>query len=178
MSWILALLLLAVGGALGYFAARRFDASTRRVAELSEALEREREEHAAYRREVSEHFTRTAHAVNTLTESYRTVHRHLSEGARQLCDDTAAETALAFDTSRLISETAPGQAAAVEPGGEPEQEPSAENAGSSESGISAPPAGDVEPEPPLEDGPGVQAAQPPRDYAEEPGEGAPGPTRH
>jgi len=174
MSWILALLLLAVGGAVGYFAARRFDAGARRVAELNETLEREREEHVAYRREVNDHFTRTAQAVNTLTESYRSVHRHLSEGARRLCDDDAAETALAFDTSRLIGETPPEQAVAAAPAGETEQEPDVARADAA----AEPQASDAaeQPTPPGESE--LPAAQPPRDYADESGDGAPGPTRH
>ncbi len=102
MSWISALLGLAVGALAGYLIARRFGGSGARATALQQELDRAREEHAAYRSEVGEHFARTAVAVNQLTESYRTVHQQLSEGARTLCDDEAAQTALAFDRSRLI----------------------------------------------------------------------------
>ena len=102
MSWIIALLTLVVGALAGYFLSRHFGDTQLQVRALQADLDTEREEHAAYRREVSEHFTRTALAVNQLTESYRSVHQQLSEGAHALCDNAAAETALAFDQSRLI----------------------------------------------------------------------------
>lgn len=102
MSWFYALIGLALGGLAGYLLARRFGDSAQRAAELQKELDRAREEHASYRRDVSDHFAKTAVAVNQLTESYRDVHQQLSEGARALCDNAAAETALAFDQSRLI----------------------------------------------------------------------------
>ena len=102
MSWIIALLTLVVGALAGYFLSRRFGDTQQQVRALQADLDSEREEHASYRHEVSEHFTRTALAVNQLTESYRSVHQQLSEGAHALCDNAAAETALAFDQSRLI----------------------------------------------------------------------------
>jgi uncharacterized membrane-anchored protein YhcB (DUF1043 family) len=102
LSWLIALIGLAVGGLAGYLLARRFGDSEQRAVALQQELDRARDDHAAYRRDVSEHFAKTAVAVNQLTESYRDVHQQLSEGARALCDNAAAETALAFDQSRLI----------------------------------------------------------------------------
>lgn len=120
MNWLVALVGLAVGGLAGYFLARRFGDSEQRAATLQQELDRARDDHAAYRRDVSEHFAKTAVAVNQLTESYRDVHQQLSEGARALCDNAAAETALAFDQSRLIdapvaeSSASPGAAEPVD----------------------------------------------------------------
>lgn len=102
MSWLFALIGLALGGLAGYLLARRFGDSEQRASALQQELDAAREEHAAYRREVSDHFAKTAVAVNQLTESYRSVHQQLSDGAHALCDNAAAETALAFDQSRLI----------------------------------------------------------------------------
>ncbi|MDX1593358.1 MAG: DUF1043 family protein [Gammaproteobacteria bacterium] len=106
MSWIATLIGLGAGVLVGYLLARRFDDAGRRARSLEQELERAREEHAAYRREVGDHFARTASAVNQLTDSYRNVHRELREGAHALCDNGIAEAALAFDSSRLIA-TAP-----------------------------------------------------------------------
>jgi len=118
LSWIIALVALTAGLGAGYYLARHFGDSQQRERTLQAELDQAREEHATYRHEVSEHFTRTALAVNQLTESYRSVHQHLSEGAHALCDNAAAEAALAFDQSPLIdSPVAPtdGQKEAVQP---------------------------------------------------------------
>jgi uncharacterized membrane-anchored protein YhcB (DUF1043 family) len=39
-----------------------------------------------YRLQVTEHFNDTAERVNRLTEDYRDLHQHLSDGALVLCD--------------------------------------------------------------------------------------------
>ncbi len=116
MSWLFALIGLALGGLAGYLLARRFGDSELRAANLEKELERARDEHANYRREVSEHFAKTATAVNQLTDSYRNVHQQLSEGARALCDNAAAETVLAFDQARLID--APAEPPTAGPAGD------------------------------------------------------------
>ena len=65
-------------------------------------------------------------AVNQLTEDYRTVHQQLRDGARRLCDNAAAETALAFDQSRLIGSDPidnPATDVLAEPVAEPAETP-------------------------------------------------------
>ena len=203
MSWFYALIGLALGGLAGYLLARRFGDSAQRAAELQKELDRAREEHASYRRDVSDHFAKTAVAVNQLTESYRDVHQQLSEGARALCDNAAAETALAFDQSRLIDApaaephgTADGDAPETSPE-QPSPEPM-ETAvpAQAEEGTGATrdehgpeheaPAADAapaqggaswtpvtSPEPPET----PEAVSPPRDYAEDEGDAAHPPPR-
>jgi uncharacterized membrane-anchored protein YhcB (DUF1043 family) len=115
LSWLFALIGLALGSLAGYLLARHFGDSAQRATALEKELERARTEHAEYRREVSDHFAKTAVAVNQLTDSYRNVHQQLSDGARALCDNAAAETALAFDQSRLIDAPASESSAQTEP---------------------------------------------------------------
>jgi uncharacterized membrane-anchored protein YhcB (DUF1043 family) len=207
VTWIVALLLLGVGVGAGMLLSHHLGDARRQTRELREELERARDEHASYRREVSEHFTRTALAVNDLTESYRTVHRHLSDGARQLCDNAAAESALAFDQTRLIDgaeapatgtvkatteppgETTPEeQAAEMAKAGSATDEATAEQApdvttDADAAGESRPESTDPAPDHTESGDPEPLAATaeepvPPRDYAEEPGDTAGNATRH
>ena len=197
MSWIIALLTLVVGALAGYFLSRQFSNTQQQVRALQADLDSEREEHAAYRREVSEHFTRTALAVNQLTESYRSVHQQLSEGAHALCDNAAAETALAFDQSRLIDspieapatkeetpaaddgsaepdvtetpEHLPDPTLAATPLVDPEYPPVATPTATGMEGDSTETRPDDDPLAPDEVPGMAEAPQPPRDYAEEDG---------
>lgn len=187
MSWILALLALAAGLVAGHLLSRRFDDARQQVRALQEELDQARAEQAAYRREVSDHFARTAQAVNQLTASYRTVHQQLSEGARTLCDHGDAETALAFDAARLIDRpvvppsapeaTPPTANADDEPVPAPASETTAAEVTSAAEPTAADPAAETaavpeptaeteEPEAPkeLEE---TEERAPPRDYAEE-----------
>src|SRR5699024_10956259 len=48
-----------------------------------------------YRDEVDHHFLETAELVNDLTQSYRAVHQHLSQGAHGLCSEAGRRKAAA-----------------------------------------------------------------------------------
>jgi len=52
-----------------------------------ESVENIRRENAQFREEVSEHFVETARLINQLTDSYKEVFDHLSQGAEKLVDD-------------------------------------------------------------------------------------------
>lgn len=125
-QWMIGLLGFAAGiavGALIYHFTRSDEGAHSQMAEQVEQLEAEQQE---YREEVAQHFARTADLVNQLTESYRDVHAHLSQGAQTLCDGNEAlrdqlQNSLA---NRLI----------VEPESEPEPEekPAKKSSGSVE----------------------------------------------
>ena len=68
---------LIVGGSIAALIIRRKGGS----AETVEALKRENE---TFRDEVNEHFVQTAELINQLTDSYKAVFDHLSEGAEKL----------------------------------------------------------------------------------------------
>jgi len=55
-------------------------------ADSVETLKRENER---FREEVNEHFVQTAELINQLTDSYKAVFDHLSEGAEKLVDEKA-----------------------------------------------------------------------------------------
>ena len=68
---------LILGGAIAALIIRRRGGSEGSV----EALKRENE---AFRDEVNEHFVQTAELINQLTDSYKAVFDHLSDGAEKL----------------------------------------------------------------------------------------------
>jgi uncharacterized membrane-anchored protein YhcB (DUF1043 family) len=86
MQWTLLIAATLIAFGLGFLAARLSSGAARRSRELDEELQRSRNELAAYRAQVSSHFSRTAKLVNELTANYRTVYQHLAEGSRSLCN--------------------------------------------------------------------------------------------
>jgi len=72
---------LAVGGGLAWlFASRRsWSPSARQL----------KEENERFREEVNAHFVQTAELINELTDSYKKVFDHLSDGAERLVDKDA-----------------------------------------------------------------------------------------
>ena len=57
------------------------------VEELRDQLHAAREEHAAYRLSVVEHFSGTSELLRDLTVQYRSVYEHLTKGASTLCPE-------------------------------------------------------------------------------------------
>ncbi|MDR9389569.1 MAG: DUF1043 family protein [Wenzhouxiangella sp.] len=78
-----------IGGALVgvvlWWRAHRLEKAGRSV----KALEAE---HAKFRGEVNDHFVETAELINRLTDSYKAVFDHLSQGAEQLVEDRVAQS--------------------------------------------------------------------------------------
>lgn len=56
--------------------------------ELEETISMLKHKHEQYQHSVSTHFAQTAELVGQLTQDYRKVYEHLSEGAATLCDQT------------------------------------------------------------------------------------------
>ncbi|WP_165840046.1 YhcB family protein [Motiliproteus coralliicola] len=65
----------------------RSNLGSRSKGALIEELNEARRELEAYKLDVATRFTQTAELVNKLTDSYRDVHQHLSNSARELCND-------------------------------------------------------------------------------------------
>ncbi len=62
------------------------------VSELQQKLEESQDQLDQYRKDVDKHFQTTAELVNNLTQSYRAVHEHLSQGAQKLTHHSAGNT--------------------------------------------------------------------------------------
>lgn len=87
---LVALSSLLAGAVAGWFLRRMFDPAEKRISELERRLADSEAAMQGYRREVTEHFRGTAERVNRLTEDYRELHAHLSDGAISLCDTSAS----------------------------------------------------------------------------------------
>ena len=88
VTLIIAGLLLTAIAFLAWWYAGKHGAqpSDSREAELEESLSALEEKHAQYQQDVNQHFSETARLVGQLTQNYRSVYEHLSEGASALCD--------------------------------------------------------------------------------------------
>ncbi len=79
-----------IGAALVWIIKNTNQSNAEHLQEESEALRKEYEAlkktFADYRNNVSNHFAKTADAVDQLTDSYKNVYNHLSAGARALMD--------------------------------------------------------------------------------------------
>jgi uncharacterized membrane-anchored protein YhcB (DUF1043 family) len=89
--WIIGILAVAAGGALGYFLPRYLYGAPRRNREFETQLHALQEQHKNYRYDVNAHFNRTAELLSQLANSYRDVHNHLARGALDLCDPGAVK---------------------------------------------------------------------------------------
>lgn len=90
---------LVVGLAAGLLLASLLPRFTGDAARNREAAKRE----AAYRREVADHFVRTAQLVNRLTDSYKEVFDHLREGAGRLVDEETLRRRLAHEEDKNVT---------------------------------------------------------------------------
>lgn len=84
-----AVITLLVGAGAGLLLGRRSGGDARRLRDAERKLDQVMQEKRGYEAEVVEHFSQTARLLNSLTDSYREVHNHLSQGAERLCQDHA-----------------------------------------------------------------------------------------
>lgn len=82
--WLFVIVVMCVGGILGFaFFSLRYR-NSKRIQQLQEQLEAKTEELESYRGDVNEHFLKTAELVDNLTQSYKAVYDHLEGGAYRL----------------------------------------------------------------------------------------------
>lgn len=119
-----------------------------------------------YRQQVDHHFLRTAELVNNMTESYRKVHEHLSEGARDLCSESGRRLAAQASLDALPDSKTGDREANEELEPPLDYAPSAKGTLSEDYGLKhgeeSPfaPVSDLDPEAEK-----PEAVEPPRDYA-------------
>lgn len=85
------LLLIALGVIIGAALSKILNKGPS-VSELQQKLEESQDQLDQYKQEVDKHFHTTAELVNNLTQSYRAVHEHLSQGAQKLTSHTSNNT--------------------------------------------------------------------------------------
>lgn len=84
--WITAAICLAAGFAGGWVLRRLFDPVEQKLRAAELHLEEAQAALRDYKLQVTAHFNGTAERVNRLTEDYRELHQHLSDGALVLCE--------------------------------------------------------------------------------------------
>jgi uncharacterized membrane-anchored protein YhcB (DUF1043 family) len=89
--WIIAIVAIAVGAAIGYLVYQYLHPVPRRNRELEQQLHALQEQHKHYRYDVNAHFNKTADLLGLLANSYREVHNHLARGSLELCDPGAVK---------------------------------------------------------------------------------------
>jgi hypothetical protein len=103
VTWVMFLAIgILIGVALGIFMSRMDDATKRKQNALTQELDASHRQLAEYKSEVNAHFVTTAKLVNHMTESYRAVHEHLSQGAVDLCDNSAEIEAIPFNDAKTL----------------------------------------------------------------------------
>jgi len=132
-----ALIILVVGGAIGYYLGRlQQSASTARLEEVESDFD-------TYRKDVTEHFSKTAEQFQAIGLQYRQLYDHLAEGSAALCQldkldaeppfplvtdagseavESPAETGQDADSVEAVAEPA-ADASAEQPTEEPAEEP-------------------------------------------------------
>ena len=81
-----AIFCLVLGVVCGLLFGRATNAPLQEAQELKESLNQVQSEFDTYKTEVTQHFTKTAELVNSMTDNYRNVHTHLAGGAQTLCN--------------------------------------------------------------------------------------------
>lgn len=89
--WIIAVVAIAVGAAVGYLVYQYLHPVPRRNRELEQQLHALQEQYKHYRYDVNAHFNKTADLLGMLANSYREVHNHLARGSLELCDPGAVK---------------------------------------------------------------------------------------
>jgi uncharacterized membrane-anchored protein YhcB (DUF1043 family) len=109
-------LLLILGVALGYLVAAI------RHSKMQARTDAVKAEYDAYRENVTGHFRETAVQFQALGEQYRSLYRHMADGAQALCETPATADAIGF--SPFPELTQEGEAGAVTQPDEPAPTPS------------------------------------------------------
>ena len=91
MAWFIGLISFIVGLIVGAVAYKHLKSDEVTVKLLEEQLEGLEREHENYKNNVHSHFNNSAHLLNSLTDSYREVYRHMSAGAQTLCPEYISE---------------------------------------------------------------------------------------
>ena len=96
---------LVFGGGCGIYLARVGDSASKRAKALDMELKQTREELLAFKNQVTQHFSKTADLVNTLTANYREVYTHLVEGAQRFSSSDAPKIDSMNTADPLLSST-------------------------------------------------------------------------
>jgi hypothetical protein len=97
---------LLFGGVSGVILARASNSAIKRANELEAELKQTRDELAAFKGQVTQHFSKTAELVSSLTANYRSVYSHLAEGAQRFSNSDALKLETINTADPLLSSDA------------------------------------------------------------------------
>jgi uncharacterized membrane-anchored protein YhcB (DUF1043 family) len=92
--------LLAAGGGLGFWLAQV------RMRDQSNKADEVQQQFDEYRREVTQHFGRTAEHFKAIGREYRELYEHMAGGADSLCDRGSLDTKLSFEPKAILESIA------------------------------------------------------------------------
>ena len=92
--------LLAAGGGLGFWLAQV------RMRDQSNRADEVQQQFDEYRREVTQHFGRTAEHFKAIGREYRELYEHMAGGADSLCDREAVDVKLSFAPKAILESIA------------------------------------------------------------------------
>lgn len=104
----IALVTFIIGCVLGAVLTRVLSPQEQKARSLESKLQDSEHKLSEYQQEVTEHFAQTAQLVNTLTQSYRDVHEHLSSDALKLANVDISRQLLksaSSDKDQLLGDT-------------------------------------------------------------------------
>ena len=87
MFWLIGIICFAIGLCTGALLFKQFKSDEARVRQLEQSLQSLQSEHDSYKENVHTHFSNTAELMNTLTDSYKEVYKHMALGAQSLCPE-------------------------------------------------------------------------------------------
>jgi uncharacterized membrane-anchored protein YhcB (DUF1043 family) len=99
--WVIGILCLLIGAALGCMITYALMARNGRTHQLQLELNQLKDSFRDYRDQVTHHFMRTSELVQEMTHSYRSVYEHLASGAQRLCGELDPAALEATGASRL-----------------------------------------------------------------------------
>lgn len=108
VAWILYICIGVIGGfAAGFYVSRLIDENKKKCEKLENQLNDAKNEMTSYKQNVTDHFVKTSNLVNNMTDSYRAIYDHMSDGAKSLCsksmiDSPAAQYQLDIPKAKLI----------------------------------------------------------------------------
>jgi len=107
VEYLFELIVVAVIFIAGIFIGKFIAPDARRVKELKKDLEESNQQHLAYKDDVAKHFSESANLFSDITEKYRSLYKHMSSGAYDLCDRRSIPRELAASHVNILAVETP-----------------------------------------------------------------------
>ncbi len=107
MEYLFELTIVAGTFVAGIFIGKFIAPDARRIKELKKDLEESNQQHLAYKEGVAKHFSESANLFGDITEKYRSMYKHMSSGAYELCDRRSIPRELAASHVNILAVETP-----------------------------------------------------------------------